>query len=97
MTNEPIQSYICLQLILGHGINCAFFVGRTKTISHKQGRESLLTHFIRMPKMNLSKWFINSSSQKHDENRCTKVGMNFDWRTIADMYEETLKICARVT
>ena len=36
-------------------------------------------------------------SQKHDENSCMKVAMDFDRRTIADMYEETLKKAAGVT
>ena len=36
-------------------------------------------------------------NQKHDEDRYTKIAMDFDWRTIADMYEETLKKAAGVT
>jgi len=35
-------------------------------------------------------------NQKHDENRYMKIAMDFDWRTIADMYEETLKKAAGV-
>ena len=30
-------------------------------------------------------------SQKHDEKRYLKIAMDFDWRTIANMYEETLQ------
>ena len=30
-------------------------------------------------------------SQKHDEDGYVKITMDFDWRTIAYMYEETLK------
>ncbi|CAD6491171.1 MAG: Glycosyltransferase Family 4 [Candidatus Argoarchaeum ethanivorans] len=30
-------------------------------------------------------------NQKHDEDRYMKIAMDIDWRTIADMYEETLK------
>lgn len=30
-------------------------------------------------------------SQKHDENRYLKIAMDFDWRTIANIYEETLQ------
>ncbi|NIA09280.1 MAG: glycosyltransferase [Nitrospiraceae bacterium] len=36
-------------------------------------------------------------SQKHDEDRYMKIARNFDWRTIADMYEETLKKAAGAT
>ena len=36
-------------------------------------------------------------NQKQDEDRYMKIAMDFDWRTIADMYEETLKKAAGVT
>ncbi|MGP8322133.1 MAG: glycosyltransferase [Methanosarcinaceae archaeon] len=36
-------------------------------------------------------------NQKQDEDRYMKIAMDFDWRTIADMYEETLKRAAGVT
>ncbi len=36
-------------------------------------------------------------NQKQDEDRYMKLAMDFDWRTIADMYEETLKKAAGVT
>ena len=31
-------------------------------------------------------------SKKHDESRYLKIAMDFDWRTIANMYEESLQI-----
>jgi len=36
-------------------------------------------------------------NQKQDEDRYMKIAMDFDWRTIADVYEETLKKAAGVT
>lgn len=36
-------------------------------------------------------------NQKQDEDRYMKIAMDFDWRTITDMYEETLKKAAGVT
>lgn len=36
-------------------------------------------------------------NQKQDEDRYMKIATDFDWRTIADMYEETLKKAAGVT
>ena len=35
--------------------------------------------------------------QKHDEDRYMKITTDFDWRTIAGMYEETLKKDAGIT
>ena len=35
-------------------------------------------------------------NRKQDEDRYIKIAMDFDWRTIADMYEETLKKAAGV-
>ena len=72
-----------------------FFIGRTKPVSPKRTR--VVTHIFYSDKENEFIEMVHKlSSQKHNENRCMKVGMDFDWRTIAEIYEETLKKAARV-